>query len=228
VWEDEPVTTDTASAELFDAIRAGDAALVQQLLDVHPELTSTTNADGISPLMWALYTNQTAIADSLVGRLPADSLTIHEAAAMGVLARLEQVLAGDPAAVNSWSPDGFQPLGLAAFFGRPAAVELLHARGGEINTVARHPFGVNALHAALAGPTPDLARALVAAGADVNIAQRSGSTPLHETAHTGSLELTTFLLEHGANPTAVDGQGRTPEAVARERGHTAVADLLSR
>jgi ankyrin repeat protein len=140
---------------------------------------------------------------------------------------VETILATDPAAVNAWSPDGFQPLGLAAFFGREAALDLLLARGGEINTVARHPFGVNALHAALAGPRPDLGRRLIEAGADVNAAQRSGTTPLHETAFNGSLELTQLLLEHGANPAATNGQGVTPEAVARERGHTALADLLS-
>ena len=67
----------------------------------------------------ALYTNRATIADAVLA-LPAarDSLSIHEAAAAGVVARLETILAADPDAANAWSPDGFQPLGLAAFFGR--------------------------------------------------------------------------------------------------------------
>ena len=222
------MVTDTATQDaLFAAIRAGDAARVQALLEERPELVSTTNAEGLSPLMTALYFNQSAIAQLLLARLPAESLTIHEAAAVGALPRLEQVLADDPAAVNTWSADGFQPLGLAAFFGQPAAVELLLGRGGEINTRARHRFGVTALHAALAGPTPEIAHTLIVAGADVNAAQNSGETALHETAFNGALELTRLLLEHGADRAARNDQGRTPAEVARERGHTAVAELLS-
>jgi uncharacterized protein len=222
------MVTDTATQDaLFAAIRAGDAARVQTLLEDRPELVSTTNAEGLSPLMTALYFNQSAIAHLLLARLPAESLTIHEAAAVGALPRLEQLLADDPATVNTWSADGFQPLGLAAFFGQPAAVELLLGRGAEVNTRARHRFGVMALHAALAGPTPQIARTLIAAGADVNAAQNSGETALHETAFNGALELTRLLLEHGADRAARNEQGRTPAEVARERGHIAVAELLS-
>jgi uncharacterized protein len=216
-----------SAATLFEAIGAGDRESVQRLLDEQPELISSHNSDGLSPLVVALYRSQRDIAQDLLARLRPEQLSIHEAAAAGVMPRLEQLVAADPASVNAWSPDGFQPLGLAAFFGHPAAVELLLAHGGEVNTVARHPFGVNALHAALAGPTPDIARALIAAGADVNAPQRSGATPLQETAFSGNLELARLLLAHGANPAAVDDQGRTALDIARERGHSALVELLS-
>jgi ankyrin repeat protein len=212
---------------LFSAVTAGDRDAVRGLLERQPELIASRNADGLSPLVVALYHHQADLAQDLLARLRPEQLSIHEAAAVGNVARLEQLLADDPLSVNAWSPDGFQPLGLAAFFGQPAAVDVLLARGGEVNTRARHPFGVNALHAALAGPTPEVARALIAAGADVNAAQAGGGTPLHETAFSGYLELTQLLLERGANPAAVDNQGRTPLDVARERGQTAVADLLA-
>jgi uncharacterized protein len=216
-----------SAATLFEAIGAGDRESVQRLLDEQPELISSHNSDGLSPLVVALYRSQRDIAQDLLARLRPEQLSIHEAAAAGVMPRLEQLVAADPASVNAWSPDGFQPLGLAAFFGHPAAVELLLAHGGEVNTVARHAFGVNALHAALAGPTPDIARALIAAGADVNAPQRSGATPLQETAFSGNLELARLLLAHGANPAAVDDQGRTALDIARERGHSALVELLS-
>jgi uncharacterized protein len=180
----------------------------------------------LSPIMEALYHGQTGEAERLVAEAGADSLSIHEAAAMGRLPRLEHLLADDPDAVNAWSPDGFQPLGLAAFFGRRDAVALLLARGGEINTHARHQFHVAALHAALAGPDPGIAHVLVAAGAAVNARQQGGMTPLHETAHSGNVELTRLLLEHGADPAATDDNGRTPADTARERGHTEVAEIL--
>src|SRR5262249_38101135 len=138
------------------------SARVDQLLDQHPDLASATAPDGLSALMTALYHNQPNIARALLARRPPASLSIHEAAAVGALPRLQEVLAEDPSTVNAWSVDGFQPLGLAAFFGQPAAVEVLLAAGAEVNTKARHQFGVAAIHAALAGPTPEVARQLVA------------------------------------------------------------------
>jgi ankyrin repeat protein len=180
----------------------------------------------ISPMMDALYHGQVAEAERLAKQAGLDTLTIHEAAAMGIVSRIERVLADDPQAVNAWSPDGFQPLGLAAFFGRREAAELLLARGGEVNTPARHQFHVAALHAALAGPDPDIAKPLIAAGADVNAKQQAGVTPLHEAAHRGKLELVRLLLEHGAAREARDDQGRNAADYARERGHLDVVQLL--
>src|ERR1700674_1495218 len=96
----------------------------------------------LSPIMDALYHGRTDELQRLVAAAPPDSLTIHEAAAVGLGPRLEQLLAADPGAVNAWSPDGFQPLQLAAFFGRRQAVELLLARGAEVNSHARNSFQV--------------------------------------------------------------------------------------
>ncbi len=181
----------------------------------------------LSPIMDALYHGRGDDAQRLLDAAGAGSLTIHEAAAMGIVPRLERLLGDDPASANAWSPDGFQPLGLACFFGRRAAAELLLARGGEVNTAARHPFHVTALHAALASPEPGFAAELIAAGADVNARQQGGETPLHETAYSGSVDLTRLLLEHGADRSARNEQGKTPADVAAERGHPDVAALLA-
>src|SRR5215211_7955041 len=121
---------------LFDAVAAGDRDAVRQLLDQQPELIASTNADGLSPLVVALYRGQPDTARDLLARLSPEQLTIHEAAAAGVVTRVQQCLDADPQLVNAWSPDGFQPLGLAAFFGHAAAVDLLLARGSEVNTHA--------------------------------------------------------------------------------------------
>jgi ankyrin repeat protein len=180
----------------------------------------------VSPILDALYHGRADEAARLLAAAGSATLTIHEAAAMGAVARLNQLLDADPAAANAWSADGFQPLGLAAFFGRPEAVELLLARGGEVNTHARHQFHVAALHAALAGPQPSIARLLVDAGADVNARQQAGIAPLHETAQNGDLELTRLLLDHGADPAARDDRGQTPADTARKHGHADVAALL--
>jgi ankyrin repeat protein len=179
-----------------------------------------------SPILDALYHGRREEADRLLAESGADALTIHEAAAMGVVPRLEALLSDHPQAVNAWASDGFQPLGLACFFGRPEAAALLLARGGEVNTPSRNSFAVTALHAALAGPTPEIARSLLDAGADVNAVQQDGVTPLQEAAANGNLELVQLLLERGADPSATDARQRTAADFARERGHASVAEYL--
>jgi ankyrin repeat protein len=183
-------------------------------------------AAAVSLILDALYHGRSDDAQRLLAEQGPEALTIHEAAAMGVVSRIEALLVQDPHVVNAWSDDGFQPLGLAAFFGRPEAAELVLSRGGEVNTPARNAFQVTALHAALAGPAPDIARALIAAGADVNARQQGGVTPLQEAASHGRMDLIRLLLEHGAAASAKDDQGRTAADWARDRGHPDVAEFL--
>jgi uncharacterized protein len=180
----------------------------------------------LSPLMQALYTGRTDEVQRLVSEMGSDALSVHEAAAVGDIARLEHLVWSDGTAANAWSADGFQPLGLAAFLGRRPAVELLLAHGAEVNTQARHQFHVAALHAALAGPDHDIARPLIAAGADVNARQQGGVTPLHEAAMNGEPELCRLLLDHGANVEAADDEGRTAADFARTAGHAHVLAVL--
>jgi len=180
-----------------------------------------------SPILDALYHGRRDEAERLCAERGADALTVHEAAAMGAVARLQALVREDPPVVNAWADDGFQPLGLAAFFGRREAVSLLLARGGQVNTPARNPMRVTALHAALAGPTPELAGALIAAGADVNARQQDGVTPLQEAAANGRADLVTLLLEAGADPVATDDKGRTAADWATQSGHPEVVPLLT-
>jgi ankyrin repeat protein len=183
-------------------------------------------ASAPSPILDALYHGRRDEADRLLAETGQGALSIHEAAAMGVVPRIEVLVAQDPTAVNAWAADGFQPLGLACFFGRSEAAALLLARGGEVNTRSRNAFGVTALHAALAGPAPQLARSLIDAGADVNAVQQDGVTPLHEAAANGDLELVQLLLDRGADASARDARQRTAADFAGERGHTAVVKRL--
>ena len=185
-------------------------------------------ATSLSPVMDALYHGRAEEAARAVAEVGESNLTIHEAAAMGVLGRIEQLLADDAENVNAWSPDGFQPLQLAAFFGRPEAAELLLRRGGDVRSASQNAFSVTALHAALAGPAPQLAVALIEAGADVNATQQDGVTPLHEAAANGREDLVRLLLEHGADRDAKDGQGRGAAEHARQRGHADLAAFLER
>jgi ankyrin repeat protein len=181
----------------------------------------------LSPILDALYHGRGDDAARAMANLGTDNLSIHEAAAMGVTDRIRKLVETDAEMVNAWSSDGFQPLQLAAFFGRPQVAELLLARGGDVHSHAQNSFQVTALHAALAGPTPEIARSLIAAGADVDARQQGGVTPLHEAAANGRLDLVELLLEHGADRLARDDQGRDAADFARDAGHETIVERLA-
>ena len=73
------------------------------------------------------------------------ALNIFEAAATGQTARVRELIAANPALLNAYAPDGFHPLGLAAFFGNKATVEvLLQAGARRESAVARGDEGQRA------------------------------------------------------------------------------------
>ena len=55
-----------------------------------------------------------------------------------------------------------------------------------------------------------LARLLLDNGADVNIRNNAGATPLHEAARVGLKQMVTLLIEKGAGINAEDKYGETP------------------
>lgn len=68
---------------------------------------------------------------------------------------------------------------------------------------------------------------LLRAGADIDLPDDNGFTPLHYAAHSGFLPLVKLLLERGANPNArTSNELRTPLHLAAAMGHTAVLAVL--
>ena len=53
-------------------------------------------------------------------------------------------------------------------------------------------------------------RLLLEAGADPNVRQQGGYTPLHTAAHGEDLELIQLLLAHDADCTLADDEGKIP------------------
>jgi ankyrin repeat protein len=61
-------------------------------------------------------------------------------------------------------------------------------------------------------------RMLIENGADVNVKQSAGTTPLHSAAQNGNLELLILLLEKGAHVDIRMEGGKLPADLAREKG----------
>jgi ankyrin repeat protein len=156
-------------------------------------------ADGIGPILEALYRGDRARAEQLAGE--ADGLDIFEAAALGDRARLEELLRDDSELARAWSSDGFTALHYAAFFGTAEAVRALVAAGAGLETPSTNQeFAPDArpLHSAVAAGKSDTAEALLEAGADPNARQHAGFTPLMEAEQRGDLDLAELLIRHGA------------------------------
>jgi uncharacterized protein len=164
----------------------------------------------ISPLMQALYEGKTEEAHAHAAAR--SDLDVHEAAAIGDVERLRELLDEDAALASAWSEDGFTPLHFAAFFGHPEAAKLLVERGADLDARSTNEqFALDAapLHSASAAGQLEVCRVLLDAGADVNAVQHGGYTALLDAAANGNDELVEFLLERGADRTARLDDGRT-------------------
>ena len=211
---------------LFEAIKAGKLDQVNRLLREHPGLLKARDANGASPLLIAIYHQQHDIAKALADA--SGSIDIFEAAALGRVDRIKQLLRDDPSLASAYAPDGFPPVGLASFFGHLDAVRALIAAGADIHAAARNGLKVQAIHAAVASKNLDIVRALLEAGADPNAAQQQGFRPMHESGSSGSRELAELLMKYGGDPTLKNDEGKSTITFAREKGHAEFADWLEK
>jgi len=210
--------------ELLEAIATGDAETVRRLVSEDPSLASARDGSGLHVVLVALFNQQREVADALLAADP--ELGVLEAAATGRADRLRELLDADPEARDVRTPEGFTPLGLAAFMGGPEVVRLLLERGAEPDDDADNQFGVRPVNAAAAAHDHETMRLLLEAGADPDAQQKGGFTALHEAAHTDDVEMARLLLEHGADASIAAEDGRDSAQLAADDGSKGVEALL--
>lgn len=208
----------------FDAIRCGDAGAVKVLLDQDPSLLAAKNEQLQSPLLFAIYNRQNEIRDLFLSRDVV--LELPEAAAVGNLERVKELVEADASLAKSYSPDGFPVLALAAVFGHLNVTRYLQAKGGNVNAVATNGSGYTALTGAVTSGHAEVAKWLLENGATPNYSFANGYTPLLSAAANGHLEILKTLLAHGADLHAKTTDGRNALVYAEERKHAAVVEFL--
>ena len=212
------------SQEFIDAATQGDVAKVKEMLQGDPSLAQSKDQNGLSVILKATYYGQRDVVKALLDS--GVQLNVFEAAATGQTDRVRALIEHDPALVDSYSPDGFAPLSLAAFFGHPDTVDALLAAGAEVNAPSRETMKLTPLASALATGHNQIARTLIEHGAQVNAKGASDVTPLHTAAARGNIEAATMLLEHGADINATTTDGKKPISYAEERNHPEMVEFL--
>ena len=189
------------AAPLYYAALCGFHDLVEHLINENPQ---DVNADGgyyVRPLVAALAGEHFQTAD---------------------------LLRHNGANLHSRGQFGRNPFHGAAYSGNFEVVRILiECDPADIN--ARDGGGWTSLHMASARhhfKGSSVVRLLLEHGADTNVQNRHGRTPLHFASFSGAVEVVPLLLEHGANVEVKGDDGMTALQEAVGRGHDKVVALL--
>ncbi len=215
------------AAQFLEAVKKGDRATVDRMLEADASLASAKDEQGTSAVLLAHYYGKSDVAAALLSR--ATALDVFEAATAGDARRVTVLVDADRSLADAVAHDGYSPLGLASFFKRRDVVKALLERGAKPNVPSRDQ-GFTPLHSAVAtdagASERDIVRLLLQAGADPNLKSREGGTLLHSAAFTGNLEIAELLLAYGADPHATDAKSLTALDIARDMRNVEVAALL--
>jgi ankyrin repeat protein len=211
--------------EFIASIADGRLDTVRDMLSADPGLVNARHENGVSAVLFSLYVGKNEITRLLIDR--GARLDLFEASATGAQDAVERLLQKEPASINTFSVDGWTPLHLAVFFGRVNIVHLLLGKGANIDALSRNDLLVAPIHSALANPDNSaVGQLLIGAGANLNVRQSEGYTPLHYAAANGLDHVVRSLLAHAVDTGIRNHQGKTAYELALDRGQSSTAELL--
>jgi ankyrin repeat protein len=217
------------SQHFVKLIQTGATTEIASAVEADPALVEARDPQGVSALLWSVYAGQPMVRDYLLAQLAARGilLDLFEAAAVGDVLRIEDILTADPGASHAFTADGWTAIHLGAAFGIPDAVDMLLQHGAQVDAISRNAQRNQPLHAAVAlSRNAETVRLLLAHGADPNATQVGGFTPLFSAATANRRDLAAMLIESGARAHHRCDLEKTAADFARERGHTELADWL--
>ena len=210
--------------EFFDAIKDGNRDEVERRLNLDPSLIHAKE-NGLSPIMVAAYHHEPAIASLLADKTVA--ITLFEASATGKVNNVIRQLARDPQLVHAYAEDGFQPLGLASYFGHLELAKYLIKAGAPVNSPSRNGLKAAPIQSATAAGHEKIVHMLLQLGADPNIREGNGYAPLHAAAQNKDRYVIHTLIYGGADLTLAGRDGKTPLDIAIETGDQETIRLLA-
>lgn len=201
---------------LFQAAASGNDDVLKPLLAGDPSLANVMNPQGVSLLLWAMYHRQTATAKLIYRHIAYPSA--EQAIAVDDVEALQAALKADPALIAQYSSDGFTLLHYACFFANKDCVQCLLNNNAEVNCAALNTSKVYPIHSAAAAQSIHIAALLLEAGANPNVQQAGGFTPLMGAASHNNVELVKLLLSYRADKSIRDDSGKTAYDHGVEKG----------
>ena len=187
---------DNGSTALLAAADENHSDVVQLLIDAGADIEAKGGM-GRSPLLWSCRSG-----------------------ALHVL----KVLVEAGAEVRVTDDNGDTCLILASYFGRTETVRYL-AGLPEVDVNHKGNAGYTALLAA-AEKHPDVVQVLIDAGADVEVKDTVGRSPLHLACRSGALAAVNVLVKAGADVCVTDNKGDRCLMSAAHQGHTETVQYL--
>ena len=219
------VSTLVSAAEpdlrLVQAAADKDRAAVRTLIAAGVDVNAA-RPDRVTALLWAAHWDDLEMVDALlaaranVNAADDHGVTALTRAAENASEAMTRQLLGAGANPNLAQTSGLTPLMIAARTGNAAVVNALVEKGAAVNAETRDA-DASALMWAITQRHGEIARALVAAGADVRGSTRKGFTPLMFAARNGDVEMARVLVAAGADVNAIgtDGTHVLPYAITQ-------------
>ncbi len=198
---------------------------VAELLAANPQLAEARGPNGLRMIMNAIYQQKTEVVEALLAG--GAWVSVFEGAALGRLEAVKEAFTEWPGWKDQYTADGFTALHLACYFGQEETAQYLIEQGADVNALAQNGTKLRPVHSAAANGNLAILRALLEAGAEVNVPQDSGFTPLHQAAHRDDEAMTELFLQHGADRQARTDSGQTPADIALADGHPQLANRLT-
>lgn len=225
-------TDDQGLTPLHYAAYFGKPDMVRKLLGMGADPDFRVAKYHSTPLQWATYCgiktapkmnhslNAEVIKMLIEGGAAYD---IMSAVAREDIPRVETILRDSPGEANSKWMNGFGPLHVNSAL---AIGELLLSRGARIDQVSDDGTTPLIYLCSRLKADPELVRLYLRSGAQVNVKNEAGRTPLHGAVRRGHEEVVGILLEAGADKTLKNKKGETPLDKAVKMRKSSIRKLL--
>ena len=169
------------------------------------------------------YTLLLLAAGYLSGYAQNSGKNIFDIARSGSITELNTLTEKDPKAINEIDSRGYTALILACYRGNIPVAMYLIDHADNINHVSSQG---TALATMTVHYNKDLTLKLLEKGANANLADQNGETPLFLAVKSGNEELVRILLDHKADVTIKDNQHKTVFEYAVESNDHTIINLL--